>query len=624
MAKSQSPLASSSRAKENNRRSFTGPYSRPNVMTASRRFEPPSTPANSPYDFGRNYDEKENDVMMKDNGLFLRCSSPAKNGNKNFMSPTISAASKFTPSPRKRALLAERTDPIRSSMFLSDGKAMFFSANVSQDAKSENGSSLVSSPIAAAAACDEEEEEEVDVCHSKSSTKKVTFSDLAPLDADPSLPPYDPKTNYLSPRPQFLHYKPPDPSLGILESDDCVSGETFSDSQVTEAEEESPTTNTTHDDDDMSVVTGADEVTSEADSENKTRGEEEVETKPWGLSKSLRFVTLLLLLTFFAAAAFTTFYSPEEGSLTFVDHPPYDELLLPINISELQTNQLWGDYQEWDDFALETALHIPHHHHHPVVVGLLPDHQEWDLEPPIPVVDHPHESATTTTNVVVDHQEWYSGVEVEEFEHNVAQPELVLETTTLVVPLENEAVILDHDDETKQAVEKESQIAAIPVSSDEMNQSQDNYSAAAAAAALMAAIVVALFVVIQYKRVPSTAQVQKRSKKKTSSFRLSTNTSSPPPPSYGSYTTFEKIPIKNGRSGEEEEVVTPVRRSSRIRNHQMSSTSSPLMMHAAFTDVIMRSSPYAIGNGSSFMANILPNTNPKASATPNSVCNRTQ
>ncbi|KAJ9175065.1 hypothetical protein P3X46_013649 [Hevea brasiliensis] len=31
---------------------------------------------------------------------------------------------------------------------------------------------------------------------------------LAPLDADPSLPPYDPKTNYLSPRPQFLHYKP--------------------------------------------------------------------------------------------------------------------------------------------------------------------------------------------------------------------------------------------------------------------------------------------------------------------------------------------------------------------------------------------------------------------------------
>ncbi|KAL6999491.1 hypothetical protein U1Q18_000651 [Sarracenia purpurea var. burkii] len=31
---------------------------------------------------------------------------------------------------------------------------------------------------------------------------------IAPLDADPSLPPYDSKTNYLSPKPQFLHYRP--------------------------------------------------------------------------------------------------------------------------------------------------------------------------------------------------------------------------------------------------------------------------------------------------------------------------------------------------------------------------------------------------------------------------------
>ncbi|XP_010266774.1 PREDICTED: uncharacterized protein LOC104604213 [Nelumbo nucifera] len=36
----------------------------------------------------------------------------------------------------------------------------------------------------------------------------LSSPDLAPLDVDPSLPPYDPKTNYLSPRPQFLHYRP--------------------------------------------------------------------------------------------------------------------------------------------------------------------------------------------------------------------------------------------------------------------------------------------------------------------------------------------------------------------------------------------------------------------------------
>ncbi|KAG6576901.1 hypothetical protein SDJN03_24475, partial [Cucurbita argyrosperma subsp. sororia] len=31
---------------------------------------------------------------------------------------------------------------------------------------------------------------------------------IAPLDSDPIITPYDPKTNYLSPRPQFLHYNP--------------------------------------------------------------------------------------------------------------------------------------------------------------------------------------------------------------------------------------------------------------------------------------------------------------------------------------------------------------------------------------------------------------------------------
>ncbi|KAL3614290.1 hypothetical protein CASFOL_042364 [Castilleja foliolosa] len=34
-------------------------------------------------------------------------------------------------------------------------------------------------------------------------------------------------------------------------------------------------------------------------------------------------------------------------------------------------------------------------------------------------------------------------------------------------------------------------------------------------------------------------------------------------PSYGSFTTYEKIPIKNEYG--EEEIITPVRRSSRIR-----------------------------------------------------------
>ncbi|XP_022975663.1 uncharacterized protein LOC111475455 [Cucurbita maxima] len=54
--------------------------------------------------------------------------------------------------------------------------------------------------------------EELDTVGLNSSFKDSLVSssmEIAPLDADPLMPrPYDPKTNYLSPRPQFLHYKP--------------------------------------------------------------------------------------------------------------------------------------------------------------------------------------------------------------------------------------------------------------------------------------------------------------------------------------------------------------------------------------------------------------------------------
>ncbi|KAK7264473.1 hypothetical protein RJT34_32082 [Clitoria ternatea] len=59
---------------------------------------------------------------------------------------------------------------------------------------------------------------------------------VAPLDADPLLPPYDPKTNYLSPRPQFLHYKPK-PRMELLserELEDSLISGSFSDTEVTE------------------------------------------------------------------------------------------------------------------------------------------------------------------------------------------------------------------------------------------------------------------------------------------------------------------------------------------------------------------------------------------------------
>ncbi|EPS69908.1 hypothetical protein M569_04859 [Genlisea aurea] len=109
---------------------------------------------------------------------------------KNFMSPTISAASKFTPSPRKKeeVVLSERNDPIPSSPYAKKS-AFLDSAESSRNRpaarETKNGRKLETvllfSSDSISTAKDQEEE---------------------------ALPPYDPKTNILSPRPRFLRYKP--------------------------------------------------------------------------------------------------------------------------------------------------------------------------------------------------------------------------------------------------------------------------------------------------------------------------------------------------------------------------------------------------------------------------------
>ncbi|XP_073311959.1 uncharacterized protein [Primulina huaijiensis] len=304
-----SNLNPNSRNQENNpstRKSFSGnnPSGKPSILTNLRRFYP-ATPANSPSecsDFARRSvgkescvasflnvcEEKENDEKdMNFKAAKLR--TPVKN-SKNFMSPTISAASKFTPSPRKKVLV-ERNDPVRTSMSLSEGKAMFFSTssndvseilepksdlgfdqNHSIDsfvdaevAESQNPETIpedpaVSKPLRKVTFLDAPTDSESATTDSddnfielslknKSSCSEVSPS-IAPLDADPSMPPYDPKNNYLSPRPQFLYYKP-NPRIDMLlnknrlDSDefmrleeDCFTedtmSETISDSERTE------------------------------------------------------------------------------------------------------------------------------------------------------------------------------------------------------------------------------------------------------------------------------------------------------------------------------------------------------------------------------------------------------
>ncbi|KAF5936979.1 hypothetical protein HYC85_024485 [Camellia sinensis] len=74
------------------------------------------------------------------------------------------------------------------------------------------------------------------------------------------------------------------------------------------------------------------------------------------------------------------------------------------------------------------------------------------------------------------------------------------------------------------------------------------------------------------KRGPSgtnEAQNQDRKQREVSKRESLASSSEYSIESYGSFTTYEKIPIKHGCG--EEEIVTPVRRSSRIKNHQVTS-----------------------------------------------------
>nr|XP_033517640.1 uncharacterized protein LOC104118001 isoform X2 [Nicotiana tomentosiformis] len=252
---SAKPIPPHPRTSENTnstaRRSFNGnPFSRPSVLSTHRGFNP-VTPANSPADSAKRvsnlgkeggFEEKENELKS------AKLRSPAAKGSKNFMSPTISASSKIASSPKKK-ILVERNDPLRTSISLSDGKATFFNASSENyDVGFEQSNSTVKSMKKTEILLDPKEEnvlvEEQGLPPVNKIPKKVTFLEvplpsefisdtvtmdsdicndepilvstlIAPLDADPSLPPYDPKTNYLSPRPQFLHYKP-NPRIEVL------------------------------------------------------------------------------------------------------------------------------------------------------------------------------------------------------------------------------------------------------------------------------------------------------------------------------------------------------------------------------------------------------------------------
>ncbi|BBH09734.1 hypothetical protein Prudu_022317 [Prunus dulcis] len=249
---SSSPIASKSNPNLRNseignpmRRSFTGnSFAKPSINANPRSFNPNTRPTvllnlrrssmgRATVVTFRDSEDKENGKDQ--NWKQMRVRSPSgSNGTKNFMSSTISAASKVTTSPRKK-ILAERNEPVRaSSVSFSDLKSSCLNSRVEDPEHTKVGlaphlvftTSKTQKDIdSKELLCSKNEPEEEPVCVKASDEPDSVNLDpsfkispppccpksspvIAPLDDDPAAHPYDPKTNYLSPRPQFLHYRP--------------------------------------------------------------------------------------------------------------------------------------------------------------------------------------------------------------------------------------------------------------------------------------------------------------------------------------------------------------------------------------------------------------------------------
>ncbi|KAK9941751.1 hypothetical protein M0R45_007446 [Rubus argutus] len=291
------------------RRSFTGnPFSKPSIVANARSINP-NSPANSPSEnprrssMGRETVVTFRDLEDKENGKDstwkqIRIRSPVgSKGAKNFMSPTISAASKITASPRKK-ILAERNEPVRtSSVSIADFKCVSFAPTLEDSEHKEVVSTTplrskppkplidVDSmePLSSKNECPESicenASEEPDCVNLDPSFKisppascPVSGRVIAPLDADPSAPPYDPKTNYLSPRPQFLHYRP-NPRVEYYLSKDS-EGKRLEESFISESFSDTETTEETQSDYSQKEV---EDVTSSAEGVKQERQEEKKE-----------------------------------------------------------------------------------------------------------------------------------------------------------------------------------------------------------------------------------------------------------------------------------------------------------------------------------------------------------
>ncbi|CDO97966.1 unnamed protein product [Coffea canephora] len=136
---------------------------------------------------------KENDVNHDNLGSNFKSQNPKKPVTKHFMSPTISATSKVTV-PRTK-ILAEKNESTTSCDNAHYPKSLILDA--------KNG--LHYTGLGASPHCDQTSSWADPACVNASVFYDGEVNNCF---ADSSVRPYDPLTNYLSPRPKFLRYKP--------------------------------------------------------------------------------------------------------------------------------------------------------------------------------------------------------------------------------------------------------------------------------------------------------------------------------------------------------------------------------------------------------------------------------
>jgi len=319
-------------------------------------------------------DDKENGKDQTLKPVKVRSPAVSSKGSKNFMSPTISASCKINDSPRKR-VLTERNemapspvdqkshvrkvtfaDPLegpRSSLTsdLSSGDSETSETLMSKndtDSSFETFNSLnVNNLLVPEDDIHTEPlfENEPDCVNldptfklSPTATPPVSLKAtvVAPLAADPLIPPYDPKTNYLSPRPQFLHYKPKSRMELLRErelEDSFVSG-SFSDSEITEdAQSEGSQKESDVSSDDVKEEEECSQISESSPAKNTPMPEESAEAKEVPKARftvRAKAVALILLLAV-ACVSISVTDSPVIDRTVFEDlYKVYESSEFPV------------------------------------------------------------------------------------------------------------------------------------------------------------------------------------------------------------------------------------------------------------------------------------------------------